>query len=69
MATVLTSKTYCDRPGCGGEVDQFDSGQIRFSVYVNRRGYGIPDNNKRGTADLCRACSIDLDKFWNAKKQ
>lgn len=70
MTTVTTSKTYCDRPGCGAQV-YFSSdgyGSIKFSIYCNGSGVEVASNNTLG-ADLCKNCASDLDKFWNAKKQ
>ena len=66
MATVTTSKTYCDRPGCGAEVQSENNGCIRFNIYINRRGYSIPASQK-GFSDLCKSCAVELDKYWHGK--
>jgi len=69
MAIVTTSKTYCDRPGCGVEIVDDDHGELVFSVYLNSRGYRVPENYDRKSSDLCKRCARELFYYWHAKKQ
>ena len=64
MSEIVTSKTYCDRPGCGAEVKPYsENGTIRFAAYVGGEWHTYTNPSAQNTADLWRSCGCELYEY------